>query len=106
MVLSDVLTFYFANYKIQHGPAINLFGKMYRRLCFRIVRILTKRMKRSGGDRFGSGSKRTRMDSYEEALASGKYELRLVVTSRGAGGIIGRGGENIKRLRSEVLSFG
>uniref|UniRef100_A0A1I7VKM8 Heterogeneous nuclear ribonucleoprotein K n=1 Tax=Loa loa TaxID=7209 RepID=A0A1I7VKM8_LOALO len=58
-------------------------------------------MKRSGGDRFGSGSKRTRMDSYEEALANGKYELRLVVTSRGAGGIIGRGGENIKRLRSE-----
>ncbi|KAL3990299.1 KH domain family protein [Acanthocheilonema viteae] len=41
------------------------------------------------------------MDSYEEALANGKYELRLVVTSRGAGGIIGRGGENIKRLRSE-----
>uniref|UniRef100_A0A915Q7X7 K Homology domain-containing protein n=1 Tax=Setaria digitata TaxID=48799 RepID=A0A915Q7X7_9BILA len=63
-------------------------------------------MKRSGGDRFGSGSKRARMDSYEEALANGKYELRLVVTSRGAGGIIGRGGENIKRLRSEVLSFG
>ncbi|VDN03571.1 unnamed protein product [Thelazia callipaeda] len=60
-------------------------------------------MKRSSGDRFGSGSKRTRMDSYEEALANGKYELRLVVTSRGAGGIIGRGGENIKRLRSEVL---
>ncbi|MCP9263063.1 Heterogeneous nuclear ribonucleoprotein K [Dirofilaria immitis] len=59
-------------------------------------------MKRSGGDRFGSGSKRTRMDSYEEALANGKYELRLVVTSRGAGGIIGRGGENIKRLRSEL----
>ncbi|VDO27083.1 unnamed protein product [Onchocerca flexuosa] len=58
-------------------------------------------MKRSGGDRFGSGNKRTRMDSYEEALANGKYELRLVVTSRGAGGIIGRGGENIKRLRSE-----
>ncbi|EJW81110.1 hypothetical protein WUBG_07982 [Wuchereria bancrofti] len=58
-------------------------------------------MKRSAGDRFGSGSKRTRMDSYEEALANGKYELRLVVTSRGAGGIIGRGGENIKRLRSE-----
>uniref|UniRef100_A0A1I8EE43 K Homology domain-containing protein n=1 Tax=Wuchereria bancrofti TaxID=6293 RepID=A0A1I8EE43_WUCBA len=60
-----------------------------------------KGMKRSAGDRFGSGSKRTRMDSYEEALANGKYELRLVVTSRGAGGIIGRGGENIKRLRSE-----
>uniref|UniRef100_A0A0R3RQZ0 Heterogeneous nuclear ribonucleoprotein K n=1 Tax=Elaeophora elaphi TaxID=1147741 RepID=A0A0R3RQZ0_9BILA len=65
-----------------------------------------KEMKRSGADRFGSGNKRTRMDSYEEALANGKYELRLVVTSRGAGGIIGRGGENIKRLRSEVLPFG
>lgn len=60
-------------------------------------------MKRAGSDRrVGGGSKRSRMDSYEEALANGKYELRLLVTSRGAGGIIGRGGENIKRLRAEV----
>ncbi|VDN33516.1 unnamed protein product [Gongylonema pulchrum] len=60
-------------------------------------------MKRSGNDRHvGGGGKRSRLDSYEEALANGKYELRLLVTSRGAGGIIGRGGENIKRLRTEV----
>lgn len=47
-------------------------------------------------------SKRQRPGSYEEALAVGKYELRLLVSSRGAGGIIGKGGENIKRLRAEV----
>uniref|UniRef100_A0AAF5Q6E5 K Homology domain-containing protein n=1 Tax=Wuchereria bancrofti TaxID=6293 RepID=A0AAF5Q6E5_WUCBA len=45
--------------------------------------------------------KRQRPDSYQEALAAGKYELRLLMSSRGAGGIIGKGGENIKRLRLE-----
>lgn len=69
-------------------------------------------MKRHGGDdddEFGSygnqnakSGKRQRPDSYQEALAAGKYELRLLVSSRGAGGIIGKGGENIKRLRAEV----
>ncbi|VDO52975.1 unnamed protein product [Onchocerca flexuosa] len=67
-------------------------------------------MKRHGGDDDLSTSgnhenaksgKRQRPDSYQEALAAGKYELRLLVSSRGAGGIIGKGGENIKRLRSE-----
>ncbi|VDN90319.1 unnamed protein product [Brugia pahangi] len=67
-------------------------------------------MKRHGGDDdLGSADihesvksgKRQRPDSYQEALAAGKYELRLLVSSRGAGGIIGKGGENIKRLRSE-----
>ncbi|MCP9263172.1 hypothetical protein DINM_006171 [Dirofilaria immitis] len=67
-------------------------------------------MKRHGGNSDLSPSdnhesaksgKRQRPDSYQEALAAGKYELRLLVSSRGAGGIIGKGGENIKRLRSE-----
>lgn len=68
-------------------------------------------MKRHGGDddmgpsdnhESAKSGKRQRPDSYQEALAAGKYELRLLVSSRGAGGIIGKGGENIKRLRSEV----
>ncbi|VDK67273.1 unnamed protein product [Onchocerca ochengi] len=67
-------------------------------------------MKRHGGDddlntsgnhESAKSGKRQRPDSYQEALAAGKYELRLLVSSRGAGGIIGKGGENIKRLRSE-----
>lgn len=62
-------------------------------------------MKRAGSDyddRRGRSGKRSRVDSYQEALDAGKYELRVLVTTRGAGGVIGRGGENIKRLRTEV----
>lgn len=71
-------------------------------------------MKRHGGDddlntsgnhESAKSGKRQRPDSYQEALAAGKYELRLLVSSRGAGGIIGKGGENIKRLRSEVCFY-
>lgn len=67
------------------------------------------KMKRHGDDGYNygysggmSGGKRQRPDSYQEALAAGKYELRLLVPGRGAGAIIGKGGETIKRLRSEV----
>lgn len=31
-------------------------------------------------------------------------EIRLLIPSRHAGGVIGKGGENIKRLRSEFNS--
>uniref|UniRef100_A0A915PC50 K Homology domain-containing protein n=1 Tax=Setaria digitata TaxID=48799 RepID=A0A915PC50_9BILA len=57
-------------------------------------------MKRHGGDddlspsdnhESAKSGKRQRPDSYQEALAAGKYELRLLVSSRGAGGIIGKG---------------
>ncbi|VDK59266.1 unnamed protein product [Gongylonema pulchrum] len=61
-----------------------------------------------GGTSGGQGTKmgkRQRPDSYQEALAAGKYEARLLVSSKGAGGIIGKGGENIKRLRSQVRTF-
>ncbi|VDK42860.1 unnamed protein product [Anisakis simplex] len=66
-------------------------------------------MKRHGGEDgyiygYGGGystGKRQRADGYQEALAAGKYELRLLVPSRGAGAVIGKGGESIKRLRSE-----
>lgn len=67
-------------------------------------------MKRHGGEDgysygYGGGyatGKRQRADGYQEALAAGKYELRLLVPSRGAGAVIGKGGESIKRLRAEV----
>ncbi|KHN72692.1 Heterogeneous nuclear ribonucleoprotein K [Toxocara canis] len=67
-------------------------------------------MKRHGGEDgysygYGGGystGKRQRADGYQEALAAGKYELRLLVPSRGAGAVIGKGGESIKRLRSEI----
>uniref|UniRef100_A0A915C9R4 K Homology domain-containing protein n=2 Tax=Parascaris univalens TaxID=6257 RepID=A0A915C9R4_PARUN len=67
------------------------------------------KMKRHGGEDgysygYGGGyatGKRQRADGYQEALAAGKYELRLLVPSRGAGAVIGKGGESIKRLRAE-----
>lgn len=50
------------------------------------------------------GQKRFRQDAseaYQEAIAAGKFELRLLIPSRSAGAIIGRGGEHIKALRSK-----
>ncbi|VDL74265.1 unnamed protein product [Nippostrongylus brasiliensis] len=54
-------------------------------------------------DRFNNSrnSKRQRGDGFSEALAQGKFELRVLVSSKCAGAIIGKGGENIKRLRTE-----
>ncbi|KJH51683.1 KH domain protein [Dictyocaulus viviparus] len=54
-------------------------------------------------DRYGSSrnSKRQRADGFSEALAQGKFELRVLVSSKCAGAIIGKGGENIKRLRNQ-----
>nr|CDJ92971.1 K Homology domain containing protein [Haemonchus contortus] len=54
-------------------------------------------------DRFGGSrnSKRQRADGFSEALAQGKFELRILVSSKCAGAIIGKGGENIKRLRTQ-----
>ncbi|KAK6726615.1 hypothetical protein RB195_004751 [Necator americanus] len=54
-------------------------------------------------DRYGSSrnSKRQRADGFSEALAQGKFELRILVSSKCAGAIIGKGGENIKRLRNQ-----
>ncbi|VDP13754.1 unnamed protein product [Onchocerca flexuosa] len=53
---------------------------------------------------YGTGltaGKRHRQDSYQKALAEGKYELRLLVTSRGAGAIIGKKGESVKNIQAE-----
>ncbi|VDN28865.1 unnamed protein product [Gongylonema pulchrum] len=52
------------------------------------------------GAALGAG-KRQRQDSYQKALAEGKYELRMLVTSRGAGAIIGKKGESVKKLQAE-----
>ncbi|CAB3407071.1 unnamed protein product [Caenorhabditis bovis] len=46
-------------------------------------------------------NKRQRNDGFMEAISNGKFELRLLVSSKSAGAIIGKGGDNIKRLRSE-----
>uniref|UniRef100_A0A1I8EVC4 K Homology domain-containing protein n=2 Tax=Wuchereria bancrofti TaxID=6293 RepID=A0A1I8EVC4_WUCBA len=48
-----------------------------------------------------TAGKRQRQDSYQKALADGKYELRLLVTSRGAGAIIGKKGESVKNIQTE-----
>ncbi|VDM61271.1 unnamed protein product [Angiostrongylus costaricensis] len=65
-----------------------------------------KREHTSDDDRYSSSrnSKRQRADGFSEALAQGKFELRVLVSSKCAGAIIGKGGENIKRLRNQVYA--
>lgn len=41
-------------------------------------------------------------EAYQDALAAGKFELRMLIPSRSAGAVIGRGGEYIKTMRSKV----
>lgn len=60
----------------------------------------------SGGEGRGGGpNKRYRTDSYADALANGKYELRLLIPTKTAGAVIGKGGENIKSIREKVIFF-
>jgi ribosomal protein S3 len=61
-------------------------------------------MKRIADQRDGGGGKKNRnaADGYAEALAEGKFELRLLIPSKCAGAIIGRGGEKIKTIRDKV----
>ena len=51
-----------------------------------------------------SQSKRSRngTTSYDDALAEGKYELRVLIPSKSAGAVIGKGGSFIKDIRSKV----
>lgn len=59
----------------------------------------------SDGDKFsrgGGGSKRQRSDPFNDALSQGKFELRLLIPTKVAGALIGKGGENIKSLRDKV----
>jgi transcription antitermination factor NusA-like protein len=48
------------------------------------------------------GNKRNRTDGYNDALAEGKFELRLLIPTKGAGAVIGKGGEYIKTVRNKV----
>ena len=49
----------------------------------------------------GGNFKRSRPDMYNEALAEGKFELRILLPNRCAGAIIGKGGEYIKAIRDK-----
>lgn len=64
-------------------------------------------MKRPNADNYRGGHgggdyKRSRSDGYSDALAEGKFELRLLIPSRMAGAVIGKGGEYIKAIRDKV----
>jgi hypothetical protein len=48
------------------------------------------------------GNKRYRTDGFNDALAEGKFELRLLIPTKSAGAVIGKGGETIKTLRTKV----
>ncbi|PAV67751.1 hypothetical protein WR25_04248 [Diploscapter pachys] len=52
----------------------------------------------------GGRPKRGRSDGFSDAISKGRFELRLLVSGKAAGAVIGKGGENIKRLRSEFDS--
>lgn len=63
-------------------------------------------MKRHNSDNryYGGGhNKRYRTDTYNDALAEGKYELRLLIPTKTAGAVIGKGGEYIKNIREKVF---
>jgi ribosomal protein S3 len=51
----------------------------------------------------GDSQKRSRGFGYEEALAEGKYELRILIPSKSAGAVIGKGGAFIKDIRQKVI---
>jgi len=48
-----------------------------------------------------SSNKRYRPEGYAEALAEGKFELRLLIPTKSAGAVIGKGGEYIKAIRDK-----
>lgn len=52
-----------------------------------------------GQKRFRSTQDAT--EAYQNAITAGKFELRVLIPSRSAGAIIGRGGEYIKTLRTK-----
>lgn len=52
-------------------------------------------------DRPQGGNKRYRADPYNDALAEGKFELRMLIPTKAAGAVIGKGGEYIKSLREK-----
>ncbi|KAI6178572.1 hypothetical protein M3Y98_00515300 [Aphelenchoides besseyi] len=59
-------------------------------------------MKRHNSDGPMADSKRSRGgDSYNDALAEGKFEFRFLLPTKCAGPVIGKGGETIKALRQK-----
>jgi len=64
-------------------------------------------MKRSNPEEFpesgrpDGSSKRYRAEGYTEALAEGKFEMRLLIPTKAAGAVIGKGGEGIKGIRAK-----
>jgi hypothetical protein len=58
---------------------------------------------RGGGD--GMGYKRQRPDPFNDALAEGNFELRVLIPSKSAGAIIGKGGEYINAVSKKVGSW-
>ena len=47
-------------------------------------------------------SRSSNRSSYEDALADGKFEIRLLIPSKSAGAVIGKGGAFIKDIRTKV----
>ncbi|KAI1712758.1 KH domain-containing protein [Ditylenchus destructor] len=74
-----------------------IFGELDSRYFF-----IPQEMKRQNqDDRPQGGNKRYRADPYNDALAEGKFELRMLIPTKAAGAVIGKGGEYIKSLREK-----
>jgi len=56
-----------------------------------------------GGD--GMGYKRQRADPFNDALAEGNFELRVLIPSKSAGAIIGKGGEYINAVSKKFDAY-
>ena len=57
------------------------------------------------GENVFDQDKRSRISnrsSYEDALADGKFQLRLLIPTRAAGAVIGKGGAFIKNICTKV----
>lgn len=57
----------------------------------------------SDNDNRSFGNKRYKSDTYNDAIAEGKFELRVLIPTKAAGAIIGKGGEYIKSVRDKVI---
>ncbi|KRX36625.1 putative galactosyltransferase sqv-3 [Trichinella murrelli] len=85
------------NYSILHRTEMAIEGKNFFVLSFEIIGKMNG-MKRYYQDESLHYSRKRRRSGHEGP------ELRLLIASKSAGAVIGKGGENIKRLRSQYCA--
>ena len=56
----------------------------------------------TGENDFNQDNERSNRSIYDDALADGKFQLRLLIPTRAAGAVIGKGGAFIKNICTKV----